>query len=138
MVNGPAFPSRDALTIGFAHVAYRAAEEFAARRTGVTHFEVRTLEELERLADEADVLVVSGLWRNSLLTRAPRLRFVQSFSAGTDQYDKALFVKHGVRLANAQGANERAVAGTPSRSSSRSRVSFIRLTTTSGRGGGAA
>src|ERR1700733_13082380 len=110
MVNGPAFPSRDAMTIGFAPVAYRAAEEFAARRTGVAHFEVRTLEELERLADEADVLVVSGLWRNSLLTRAPRLRFVQSFSAGTDQYDKALFVKHGVRLANAQGANERAVA----------------------------
>ena len=110
MVNGPAFPSRDALTIGFAHVAYRAAEEFAARRTGVPHFEVRTLEELERRADEADVLVVSGLWRNSLLASAPRLRFVQSFSAGTDQYDKALFVKHGVRLANARCANERAVA----------------------------
>ena len=47
MLNGAAFPSRDALTIGFAHVAYRAAEEFAARRTGVAHFEVRTLEELE-------------------------------------------------------------------------------------------
>jgi D-2-hydroxyacid dehydrogenase (NADP+) len=110
MVNGPAFPSRDALTIGFAHIAYRAAEEFSSRRTGVAHFEVRTLEELERRAHEADVLVVSGLWRDTLLTRAPKLRFVQSFSAGTDQYDKALFVKHGVRLANAQGANERAVA----------------------------
>ena len=59
---------------------------------------------------EADVLVVSGLWRNTLLANAPKLRFVQSLSAGTDQYDKALFAKHGVRLANAQGANERAVA----------------------------
>ena len=105
-----AFPPRDALTIGFAHVAYRAAEEFAARQTGIAHFEVRTLEDLERRAPEADVLVVSGLWRNTLLASAPKLRFVQSFSAGTDQYDKALFAKHGVRLANAQGANERAVA----------------------------
>ena len=109
MLNGAAFPSRDALTIGFAHVAYRGAEELAARRTGVAHFEVRTLEELERRAHEADVLVVSGFWRNTLLASAPKLRFVQSFSAGTDQFDKA-FVKRGVRLANAQGANERAVA----------------------------
>ena len=85
-------------------------EEFAARQTGIAHFEVRTLEDLERRAHEADVLVVSGLWRNTLLASAPKLRFVQSLSAGTDQYDKALFAKHGVRLANAQGANERAVA----------------------------
>ena len=110
MVNDTAFPPRGALTIAFAHVAYRAAEEFAARRTGIAHFEVRTLEDLERRAREADVLVVSGLWRNTLMARAPKLRFVQSFSAGTDQYDKALFAKRGVRLANAQGVNERAVA----------------------------
>ena len=109
-MNAAPFPSRDVLTIGFAHVAYRAAEEFAARRTGLAHFEVRTLEELERRAPEADVLVVSGLWRNTLLSTAPKLRFVQSFSTGTDQYNQALFKKHGVRLANAQGANERAVA----------------------------
>ena len=105
-----AFPSRDALTVAFAHVAYRAAEEFASRRTGVAHFEVRTLEELERRASQADVLVVSGLWRNSLIASLPKLRFVQSFSAGTDQYDVALFARRGVRLANAQGVNERAVA----------------------------
>ena len=110
MLNDTAFPSRDALTIGFAHVAYRTAEAFAARRLGIAHFEVRTSAELERRAPEADVLVVSGLWRNTLIASAPKLRFVQSLSAGTDQYDKALFAKRGVRLANAQGANERAVA----------------------------
>ncbi len=109
-MKGENFPSRDALTIGFAHVAYRGAEEFATRRTGVAYFEAPTLEELERRAHEADVLVVSGLWRNTLLAAMPKLRFVQSYSAGTDQYDKALFAKHGVRLASAQGANERAVA----------------------------
>jgi D-2-hydroxyacid dehydrogenase (NADP+) len=110
MLNDTAFPSRGALTVGFAHVAYRGAEAFAARQLGVAHFQVRTLEALERQAADADVLVVSGLWRNTLLACAPKLRFVQSFSAGTDQYDKALFAKRGVRLANAQGANERAVA----------------------------
>jgi D-2-hydroxyacid dehydrogenase (NADP+) len=110
VLNDTAFPSRDALTIGFAHVAYRAAEAFAARRLGVAHFEVRTSAELERRAPEADVLVVSGLWRNTLMANTPKLRFVQSLSAGTDQYDKALFASRGVRLANAQGANERGVA----------------------------
>jgi D-2-hydroxyacid dehydrogenase (NADP+) len=110
MMSDTAFPSRGALTVAFAHVAYRAAEEFAARRTGVAHFEVRTLEELEGRASQADVLVVSGLWRNSLIASLPKLRFVQSFSAGTDQYDEALFARRGVRLANAQGVNERAVA----------------------------
>jgi phosphoglycerate dehydrogenase-like enzyme len=110
MMSDTAFPSRGALTVGFAHVAYRAAEEFAARRTGVAHFEVQTVEELERRASQADVLVVSGLWRNSLIASLPKLRFVQSFSAGTDQYDEALFARRGVRLANAQGVNERAVA----------------------------
>ena len=54
--------------------------------------------------------MLSGLWRNSLLDRAPKLRFVQSMSAGTDQYDKRLFAQRGVRLASAQGVNERAVA----------------------------
>ena len=110
MLSDRAFPPRGALTVGFAHVTYRGAEAFAAREIGVAHFEVRTFEELERRVPEADVLVVSGLWRNSLLMSAPKLSFVQSFSAGTDQYDKALFKRRGVRLANAQGANERAVA----------------------------
>ena len=138
MVNGPAFPSRDALTIGFAHVAYRAAEEFAARRTGVAHFEVRTLEELERLADEADVLVVSGLWRDTLLTRAPKLRFVQSFSAGTDQYDKRCSSSMAFGWPMLKAPTNARWRSTLSRLFSPSRVSFIRLVTTSGRGGGAA
>jgi phosphoglycerate dehydrogenase-like enzyme len=59
---------------------------------------------------EADVLVVSGLWRNELIEAAPRLRFIQSISAGTDQFDQAMLPSRGIRLASAQGANERAVA----------------------------
>lgn len=96
--------------ICFAHVAYRCAERFAARGAPFPHVEVRSLPELEARIGEADVLVVSGLWRNTLPARAPRLRFVQSLSAGTDQYDRAVLAAHGIRLASAAGVNANAVA----------------------------
>lgn len=105
-----AFPPRESLTVCFAHVAYRLAERFVARDGGLKHFEVRAPDELQRRIGEADVLVVSGLWRNTLLPSAPRLRFIQSISAGVDQYDKDALRARGVRLASAQGSNERAVA----------------------------
>ncbi|MGE0799054.1 MAG: D-2-hydroxyacid dehydrogenase [Lautropia sp.] len=94
----------------FAHPVYQLQSRFAARGSGLTAYEVRTLDVLRERIAEADVLIVSGLWRNELLAQAPRLGFVQSISAGTDQYDRAQFAAHGVRLASAQGVNERAVA----------------------------
>jgi phosphoglycerate dehydrogenase-like enzyme len=103
-------PARADLVVCFAHVAYRLLDRFGLRETGITAFEVRDAETLAARLAEADVLVVSGLWRNTLLERAPRLRLIQSISAGTDQYDRAALVAHGVRLASAQGANARAVA----------------------------
>ena len=96
--------------ICFAHPAYRLADEFRRRRPGETVLEARTGDELRAAAGEASVLVVSGLWRDELLQAAPRLRFVQSISAGTDQYGRDAFRARGVRLASAQGVNERAVA----------------------------
>jgi phosphoglycerate dehydrogenase-like enzyme len=59
---------------------------------------------------EADVVVVSGMWNNDLIASARRLRFVQSISAGTDQYDRARFEQAGIRLASAAGGNARAVS----------------------------
>ncbi len=103
-------PSREDLTICFAHPAYRMAERFAERGTGIRHLEVRSLEALQSRLAEAQVLVVSGLWRNALIAAAPRLAFIQSISAGVDQYDRQLLKDAGIRLASAQGANERAVA----------------------------
>jgi phosphoglycerate dehydrogenase-like enzyme len=103
-------PPSDELTIGFAHPAYQVAQEFADRRPNVRSLTAVNASELERIIPDCDVLVVSGLWKKELLDRAPKLRFVQSISAGTDQYDKDLFRERGVRLASAQGANERAVA----------------------------
>jgi phosphoglycerate dehydrogenase-like enzyme len=104
------FPSKDKLTICFAHVAYQLRQRFLALDTGIDSFEVRDGAALERRIGEADVLVVSGLWRNDLLPRAPRLRFIQSIGAGTDQFPREALAERGVRLASARGVNARAVA----------------------------
>lgn len=103
-------PPAGELTVCFAHVAYRMGERFALRDTGIRHIEVRGPDELSARIGEADVLVVSGLWRNDLIPAAGRLRFIQSISAGVDQYSRDGLSARGIRLASAQGANERAVA----------------------------
>lgn len=103
-------PPEGELTIGFAHAAYQLRDEFARRNRAARSFEVRSLDELRERGPEADIIVVSGMWRNDLLPRLPKLRFIQSVSAGTEQFDKAALGAAGVRLASAQGGNERAVA----------------------------
>src|SRR5918998_1032164 len=103
-------PARDDLTICFAHAAYRMQDRFALRNTGIRSVEVRDRAALDAGIGAADVLVVSGLWDDALIPRAPKLRFVQSVSAGVDQYGKDALRGAGIRLASAQGANARAVA----------------------------
>lgn len=104
------FPKKEDLTICFAHAAYALGDKFGERKTGLSFVEIRDPAELKARIGEMDVVVTSGMWRNELLDGATRLRFVQSISAGTDQYDKAAFAAKGIRLASAQGANEKAVA----------------------------
>jgi len=103
-------PGPGEIRILFAHAAYQLQERFRARGTGMTSIEVRDRAALEREIGNADVLVISGLWRNELLERAGRLRFIQSISAGMDQYAKDALAARGVRLASAAGANAGAVA----------------------------
>src|SRR5215204_3121699 len=103
-------PARGKLALCFAHAAYRMGDRFALRETGVDWLEVRTLDELKARIGSVDVLCVSGLWRNELIPVAPRLAFIQSISAGTDQFSRDALRAAGIRLASAQGANERAVA----------------------------
>jgi D-2-hydroxyacid dehydrogenase (NADP+) len=104
------FPPRDQLTICFAHVAYQFQTRFAARKTGLASFEVRSRDELSRRIGDADVLIVSGLWSNDLIPAARKLKFIQSASAGVDQYSREALAANGIRLASAQGVNARAVA----------------------------
>lgn len=85
-------------------------DAFEGRRTGLRNFQVFSRDDLIARLPEADVLVVSGFWRSDLLAHAPRLKFIQSISAGLDQYDRKAISERGIRLASAQGSNERAVA----------------------------
>ena len=84
-MNASPLPGREHLAVCFAHVAYRLGERFVLRNTGIRFFELRTFDELAARIGEAEVLAVSGLWRDELLDRAKSLRFIQSISAGTDQ-----------------------------------------------------
>jgi phosphoglycerate dehydrogenase-like enzyme len=103
-------PPSDKVAICFAHVAYQLQERFAALDTGIHSFAVRDAETLMDRVEEADVLVISGLWQNGLLDRAAKLRFIQAIGAGTDQFPRDELARRGIRLASARGVNARAVA----------------------------
>jgi phosphoglycerate dehydrogenase-like enzyme len=103
-------PRRESLTVGFAHPAYQMKTCFDGLGTGISSFQVFSRQELFDRVREADVISVSGLWDNKLLDSAGKLRFIQSISAGTDQYDRELIAARKIRLASAQGVNARAVS----------------------------
>ena len=103
-------PAKDRLRICFAHPAYQMAARFAAREGGIAHVQVHTPRDLAAELPAADVLVVSQMWRNELAAHAGRLRFIQSISAGVDQYDLELLRGRGIRLASAAGVTAQAVA----------------------------
>lgn len=104
------FVPKEEMTICFAHPAYQMKRSFDDLGTGIRSFQVYSKGELIERIGEADVLSLSGLWDNSLLEKAGKLRFIQSISAGTNQYDREAIGARGVRLASAQGANARAVS----------------------------
>lgn len=104
------FPTRDKLTICFAHAAYQMKARFDARNTGINSFQVRSYDEFVQRVGEADVVSVSGMWKNDIIPHATKLKFIQSISSGMDQYSKELLGAKGIRLASAAGVNARAVA----------------------------
>ncbi len=103
-------PPKESLTICFAHSAYRMKERFDLRGCGVKNFQVHSYDELQKRVGEADVVVVSGMWKNDLIPQAGKLKFIQSISSGMDQYSKEQLAAKNVRLASAAGVNARAVA----------------------------
>ena len=104
------FPTREEISICFAHVAYPLAEIFEKRATGLGHFQVLNRDELNEKIRDAHVLVVSGFWRNELLENAPKLRFIQSIGAGYDQFALDALRERGIQLASAKGVNRNAVS----------------------------
>jgi phosphoglycerate dehydrogenase-like enzyme len=103
-------PSKNDLNILFAHVAYQLAPRFELRKTGIKHAQAWNRDELDRQIADADVLVISGLWRNDLLPKTSKLRFIQSIGAGTDQFARDELGARKIRLASASGVNRRAVS----------------------------
>ncbi len=110
MPDAPQLPGDDSLVIHFAHVAYRLAERFALRGTGVAHFQTWSREDTFARIAEGHVLVLSGFWSGEMLDRAAHLRFVQVCAAGYDRFDLGALGARGVRLANGSGVNRNAVS----------------------------
>jgi phosphoglycerate dehydrogenase-like enzyme len=104
------FPAKDNTVICFAHPTYQMASKFEQRQAGIRHFQAWTPTEVTARIGQADVLVVSGFWRNDLLDNAPRLKFIQSVSAGYDQYPLTALKQQGIRLTSARGVNRNAVS----------------------------
>ena len=103
-------PPPEKLTICFAHAAYQMAATFAQHMPHIAHFQVWTAADLREQIAPAHVLVTSGFWHNDLLALAPNLRFIQSISAGVNQYPLDTLHQRGIRLASAAGVNSSAVA----------------------------
>ena len=89
-------PPQDQLTICFAHVAYQLHERFSALDTGITSFAARDAATLAQRIGEADVLVISGLWQNSLLDRAGNA-LVSDFGAARQVRPRAMGVPELLR-----------------------------------------
>ncbi|MBV8394482.1 MAG: D-2-hydroxyacid dehydrogenase [Alphaproteobacteria bacterium] len=104
------FPSKDQLVICFAHAAYQMQARFEARKTGIKSFQAWNADEFRSRIGEADVVCVSGMWKNDLIPHAGKLKFIQSISSGMDQYSKEQLAAKKVRLCSAAGVNARAVA----------------------------
>ena len=104
------FPSKENVTICFAHAAYQMQARFELRQTGIKNFQAWAYDDLVKRVGEADVVVVSGMWKNDLIPHAGRLKFIQSISSGMDQYSREQLGAKNIRLASAAGVNARAVA----------------------------
>ncbi|MEE8046982.1 MAG: D-2-hydroxyacid dehydrogenase [Dehalococcoidia bacterium] len=104
------FPSAGGTTVHFAHVAYRMEERYALREPEVSYFQTWSADDTMNRIEEADVFVVSGFWDNALLERATKLKYIQSIGAGYDQFPLDVLKERGIRLANASGVNQNAVA----------------------------
>ena len=105
-------PSKENLTICFAHAAYQMQDRFELRKTGIRNFQVRAYDDLVKRIGEADVLVVSGMWQNDLHRRVPAGSSSSSRSARAwiSIRSEQLLRARGIRLASAAGVNARAVA----------------------------
>ena len=104
------FPARSDLVIQFSHVAYQFEKQFAHRNMGISSYSTWTPDETAGRIAEADIIVATGFWQNSLLEKAEKLKLIQVCGAGYDQFDVSAIKEKGIRMANGRGVNANAVA----------------------------
>ena len=104
------FPARSDLVIQFSHVAYQFEKQFAHRNMGISSYSTWTPDETADRIAEADIIVATGFWQNSLLEKAEKLKLIQVCGAGYDQFDVSAIKEKGIRMANGRGVNANAVA----------------------------
>src|SRR3984893_1084077 len=103
-------PSKENITICFAHAAYRMKDRFELRKTGIQNFQAWAYRGPVKRIGEADVVVASGMWKNDLIPHAGKLKFIRSIGSGMDEYSRERLGAKNIRLASAAGVNARAVA----------------------------
>ena len=103
-------PPRDRLFVHFAHPTYQFSNTAFARKIGLEHSQTWNSGDTLSHVDKADVLVISGLWCNELLNHAANLCYIQSISAGYEQFPLDGLQKRGIRLCTASGVNADAVS----------------------------
>ena len=104
-------PKRAAVRIGFAHPSYALSRALAARAPDLEAVDLRSLDMLEAQIENLHVLGQSStFWNNRLISKAKNLALIQSLSVGINHYDLEALRAHGIRLTNAQGCVDIAVA----------------------------
>src|SRR5215467_11147300 len=97
------FPSKENLTICFAHAAYRMQDRFELRKAGIRNFQVWAYDDMVKQIPQADVVVVSGMWKNDLIPNPAKQNFTHSTISGMNQYPRKQLGAKGVRLTTAPG-----------------------------------
>lgn len=96
--------------IGIAHSHYDMKSEILRRIPDADCRQATNLDDFAAFSADIDVLVISMLWQDRILEMAPRLKLVQSVSAGTDHYPKDALRERGIHLCSALGVNANAVS----------------------------
>ena len=99
------------LLIGFAHPTYDFSAFMAAKAPQQPFVHLKSPSELLARIGDVEILAQSSvLWNNELIPQARKLRFIQALSVGTEHFGLPALRAHGIRLANAAGCNDIAVA----------------------------
>ena len=104
------FKSDDDIFVLFAHANYQLDIGFKKLNPQQKSFQVYNYVDLMANIEEANVLVISGLWQNELIEHAKNLKYIQLTGVGYDGYDLNKLKENNIKLCNAVGLNRIVVA----------------------------